>query len=341
MSFDEGFVEEVRLNPKDDNARLILADYLEESGDPRGEFIRIQIELAGLEPMDKKRRALEVRESELLEDHGEHWLEQLRNLGAEGVSVRCFERGMVERIKISAENFLANGAELCRIAPAFHCLQLQKMTEHIPALIAYTMPQQITSLDISSQRLGTTFEGPSPPGGEIQFTLLCQSPWFGQLSELNLTSNRLSDIALSSFSFCDLSKLNILQLSGNRLSGESISNLITNQQNKLQSSLQSLSLGLNQLKTGDHRIQFELLTNLRSLDMASSDHDDELFAKNFSAGSFDTLESLVLRGNDLTAKTAELLCSPGKFENLKHLDIRNTTIATNQTKEKFGDGLIV
>ena len=39
MSFDEGFVEEVRLNPKDDNARLILADYLEESGDPRGEFI--------------------------------------------------------------------------------------------------------------------------------------------------------------------------------------------------------------------------------------------------------------------------------------------------------------
>ena len=35
-------LEEICRDPDDDTARLILADWLEERGDPRGEFIRLQ-----------------------------------------------------------------------------------------------------------------------------------------------------------------------------------------------------------------------------------------------------------------------------------------------------------
>jgi uncharacterized protein (TIGR02996 family) len=40
MRHDAGFLEAICANPDDDVPRLIFADWLEERGDPRGEFIR-------------------------------------------------------------------------------------------------------------------------------------------------------------------------------------------------------------------------------------------------------------------------------------------------------------
>lgn len=70
----------------DDGPRLVYADYLEEQGDPRGEFIRVQCELAKLDesssmtsPRGKlfkesiEVHALRAREAELLERHGAEW----------------------------------------------------------------------------------------------------------------------------------------------------------------------------------------------------------------------------------------------------------------------------
>jgi uncharacterized protein (TIGR02996 family) len=48
MSREEDFLQAILENPDDDVPRLIFADWLEEQGDPRGEFIRLQCELAGL-----------------------------------------------------------------------------------------------------------------------------------------------------------------------------------------------------------------------------------------------------------------------------------------------------
>ena len=46
MTHDESFLRAIREAPDDDGVRLIYADWLEERGDPRGEFIRGQIALA-------------------------------------------------------------------------------------------------------------------------------------------------------------------------------------------------------------------------------------------------------------------------------------------------------
>jgi len=47
---EQDFITEILANPDDDMPRLIFADWLEERGDPRSEFIRVQCELARLTP---------------------------------------------------------------------------------------------------------------------------------------------------------------------------------------------------------------------------------------------------------------------------------------------------
>src|SRR5262245_13702893 len=93
MRPDEAFLQDIREHPDDDTPRLIFADWLEEHGQPeRGEFIRIQCELARTPPeppdfarppfaeaaaQDKMRRALEAREKELIDRNTHAWLAPL------------------------------------------------------------------------------------------------------------------------------------------------------------------------------------------------------------------------------------------------------------------------
>ncbi|MFK7768156.1 MAG: TIGR02996 domain-containing protein [Mariniblastus sp.] len=343
MSFDEGFVEEIRRNPADDNARLILADYLEELGDARGEFIRVQVELAEMPAMEEARRALEQREKELIVEHGERWLEPLRQLGAEGVTTRCFNRGLVERVKVSAENFVLHGAELCRLAPAFHCLQLRNMPGHVPSLVTYQMPDQITRLDVSSQRIGITAEDVARSRYQFQTNYLFSADWIDQLTELNLSFNKLDDAHVAPLELRDFSRLMNLNLGVNKLTAVRIGSLISNAKCNLHENLRSLNLKLNPIGTGQEAVEFGSLHQLRHLDVSSCGLTDEAFELHFSNGNFPSLESLILRGNTLGERTAETLMSSGKFENLEQLDLRNTGIPTTATtglKEKFSNAMI-
>jgi uncharacterized protein (TIGR02996 family) len=91
-----GLLRAILEDPLDDVPRLLLADVLEEAGDPRGEFIRVQIELARLsrqpcggyycdesvghidceDPTGERRDALRQRERELLDEYGFDWFGQ-------------------------------------------------------------------------------------------------------------------------------------------------------------------------------------------------------------------------------------------------------------------------
>jgi hypothetical protein len=52
----------------------VYADYLDERGDPRGEFVRVQVDLARLPKSAPRRTELEARERQLLEQHERQWL---------------------------------------------------------------------------------------------------------------------------------------------------------------------------------------------------------------------------------------------------------------------------
>lgn len=86
------FLRAIRETPDDDTPRLVYSDWLEERGDPRGEFIWVQCELARLPASDGRRRSLKDREQALLNEHGAAWRAALPPF-LRGVA---FVRGFVE-----------------------------------------------------------------------------------------------------------------------------------------------------------------------------------------------------------------------------------------------------
>jgi uncharacterized protein (TIGR02996 family) len=64
-------------NPGDLAAHSAYADYLQEQGDPRGEFVQVQLALEDPSRAAQDRAALQVRERELLRAHENDWLGEL------------------------------------------------------------------------------------------------------------------------------------------------------------------------------------------------------------------------------------------------------------------------
>jgi len=131
---DRDFMAAIIANPADDAPRLVYADWLEEHDDPRGEFIRVQIELArskceppcpgnvhaagGFGTRCVCRRArLRAREQELKARHG------FRLAGSAGRGAfwnrtdYTFSRGFVARVKCSVANWKMSGGRIARSTP--------------------------------------------------------------------------------------------------------------------------------------------------------------------------------------------------------------------------------
>lgn len=70
----QAFLRACRARPDEDTPRLVLADWLEEQGDPRGEFVRIQVQRARLPDWDPRQTALARREAFLLGESQRSWL---------------------------------------------------------------------------------------------------------------------------------------------------------------------------------------------------------------------------------------------------------------------------
>ncbi|MEO2091116.1 MAG: TIGR02996 domain-containing protein [Gemmataceae bacterium] len=82
-----------RARPADDLPRLVLADWLDENGDPeRAEFVRVQVELSHPTADAKRTADLRGRESKLLGDNAETWIGGYRKAQTEmGPQVRAFD----------------------------------------------------------------------------------------------------------------------------------------------------------------------------------------------------------------------------------------------------------
>src|SRR4051794_11232974 len=92
------FLEAIREQPDDDTPRLMYADWLEERGDERGEFIRVQCELARMDEEDERRPALEMREGLLRAGHERTWLAEVQEAARGALTRWEFRRGFVESV---------------------------------------------------------------------------------------------------------------------------------------------------------------------------------------------------------------------------------------------------
>lgn len=113
MADEQSFLEEICANPDDETPRLIFADWLEEQGNPRGEFIRVQCEMTALKKTQKRYKELAKREHSLLWKHEAEWTAALPYSMR-----RCvFRRGFVEECSIALSYFLRNWKQVLQLTP--------------------------------------------------------------------------------------------------------------------------------------------------------------------------------------------------------------------------------
>jgi uncharacterized protein (TIGR02996 family) len=342
MEFEHPFVAEIRAHPHDDAPRLVFADYLDEAGDPQGELIRVQVALSRLTPGDADRRGLELREEELLSAYADEWLAPLRALGAQGVSARSFRGGLIERAQIAASAFAKHGEELCRQAPALHCLELRGAEGQLPVLCARPLPAQVTALELSAGTLAPA-----------DLAALGQSAWTTQLVALAACFNRLDDAAVRALFRGAWPKLSRLNLSVNRLGPESLG-ILAHHAPPLP--LESLSVSLN--KTGDLGLQFlghaPFAKSLRELDVSTTGVTAAGLLRLAASPLAATLERLGLRGNPLGDRSEQALAALAAAPlRLSHLDLRGTHRSIPRSgygaadlspppalRERLGEGLL-
>src|SRR5919204_1426609 len=148
------FLKEVRENPEDDTPRLVLADWLQDRGDPRGEFVHLRVVGARLAEDDPHRASLGRREHQLLGRHLFDWLgpfvDHVKGRGWE------FERGLVQ-LEARAEKFLTR--EVARLAGTetgawVDGLRLEEITPRLVARLArFPLLDLLTTLDLSGNGL--------------------------------------------------------------------------------------------------------------------------------------------------------------------------------------------
>jgi uncharacterized protein (TIGR02996 family) len=101
-------------NPDDDARRLVYADWLEDHGESeRAEFIRVQIELAKLPNVDKRRPLLKQRETELLARNESEWIKPIRHR----VLSWTFQRGFIAEVSVTLNMYTKHTFELLNLAP--------------------------------------------------------------------------------------------------------------------------------------------------------------------------------------------------------------------------------
>ncbi len=211
--FDQrcAFLDEVLAAPDSDAPRLIYADYLEELGDPRGEFIRKQCQLAQLDELDPAYLDLAHRCDELLFEHREMWAGELK----QDVRRIEFARGFIHQITMRARAFVGEADALYRTTPV-NWMRFNYVKGAGQALAKTPVLSKIRSLDLSELNIP-----------ESDLLALLTSPFLSNLEALKLTHynatfNQAIGVALREMPSAD--SLRHLEISGhtefvNALSG--------------------------------------------------------------------------------------------------------------------------
>ncbi len=178
MDHTEAFLLAIREDIDDDTPRLVFADWLQERGDLRGEFIGVQCELARLAEDDPRRPELEIRERELLDAHEAEWLQPFQQW-APRYSRPIWKRGFIEDIHLfDMGEFLTHAPDIFRRMPIRRVAISLGDPYH---------PSQLTSFAACDQlRLVTELWLSDGPLGNKGAQILAASPHLGRLTELTL-----------------------------------------------------------------------------------------------------------------------------------------------------------
>jgi uncharacterized protein (TIGR02996 family) len=159
----------VAAEPEDDAPRLVMADWLEENGDPfRAEFIRAQLEVRRLDLYTARSAALRRRVEELHKKHGKRWL---KDDGLDKLLFPVFRRGFVEQILFDdCAAFLRDAPGLAERTPLLAAEVLCETPEPEQAFIDSPLLERLRGLHVcrrASMLLLSRQLLRSPGGGEF------------------------------------------------------------------------------------------------------------------------------------------------------------------------------
>jgi uncharacterized protein (TIGR02996 family) len=172
---EEAFLRAIVENPDDDTPRLVFADWLDEHDDPRGEFIRVQCQLATLQqpnakandPLPESERVLREREAKLFPPAQEafRWTSPEPVAGYFGRNdsyLPNYHRGFMERLTVLG-------------------YQVDGLQEHGESLFQ-RVPVRELELYPTIRSDGIVTAAIEIPTSAVE--VLLRAPWFGRLRRL-------------------------------------------------------------------------------------------------------------------------------------------------------------
>lgn len=175
MSEQDAFFKEILANPADREVRLVFADWLEENGDPRGELIRLQIQLEEMKPSDRGYGTVRKKERALFKEHS--LFGRLPNR----VSDWEFRAGFIEKIELTLTAFLKHAGEIFEHNPVQHAV-LKAKSAKLEKIAQVPELSRLRSLELRSNHLGNA-----------GLRTLLESPHLTNLESLTVYSNGITN----------------------------------------------------------------------------------------------------------------------------------------------------
>jgi uncharacterized protein (TIGR02996 family) len=338
------FLAAIIADPDDDSPRLVYADWLEERGDPRGAFIRLQCALERASADDPRRPALEDEADDLLADHEAEWTAPLRS-AARGWR---FRRGFVEWVEVDGTTFQEQ-AESWFAAFPLRGVHFQRVTGQprpkAATLAANPLLGRLETLEFSGRLLDDrdVRELATSPhlsrltalclrGQEIEaagLAAILHSPWMVQLRRLDLRDCRsIGDRAARLLAAAPQgSGLRILSLAATNLTARGVADLFGS---KCLTGLRELDVGAA-LTRDDVAPYVEVIARsplFRALSALGLGHrrlEPEQWRQLLSAGDMD-LDRLVACGCDLTDEAAAVIAAAPRLNGLTALNLASNRL---------------
>lgn len=213
MAIPGALLAAIRAFPDENGPRLVLADWYDQQGDPRATFIRAQIERASIESRldslthDDIARFVTLRqiEAQIIEEHGESWLDEW-SLSADEI---IWSRGIPADLVLSWPRFFEVGEAVLDLAPITG-IQLSGDADEPEKLLHSPSLVGLSKLDISQSRL-------RDDDLDALIDALSTSPIVEHLTTLNLSGKALKHTRVKRLAKLDAPRLRHLSLAATKL----------------------------------------------------------------------------------------------------------------------------
>ena len=306
----------ISQQPGEDEPRLVLADWFEERGDPRGEFIRVGCEIARLDPRDQRLIDLEYRHRRLLLQHRKKWVKFVPKFPHKAE----FHRGFVHRMTLPAKVFIDSAEQLFRETPLEE-VRLSQVKPHVEELARCKHLRRLKHLDLRDAKLGL---------GRLK--KLLASEYLDQLEGIDLSFNGLKVSAIREVCACEtLHGIQRLILHSCGIDEQAMRLIL---ESPISHGLQQLKIGYNELHPEVLHLlaAAEQMKTLRSFDFShNSDVGGEGIRAIMQSEHFVNLDHLSLRACTRWGGGLEALAETDRTHRLVSLDLQGNSRDAEQT----------